>query len=314
MVEESDTGETSKDRILNKTLELLADNTQGLRYSELLNQLSSAYPSIPPNKIQGIIVRCVRTDPRVSASNGIYQLQSTSQTPPVQGSTTQPVVQTTNALQDAADYINSNECIIYAQFADWLMGASSICIAATPLVTTNTQPSNQNPDVIGVWLPKMDDIFTRPMEFISVEIKKDVQWKKLVSGLGQAAAYTLFSHKVYFVIPGTSSEFPPSNEINIYIKPSNLAKLNTICQNLGIGLITFTARLQGDEFNPDYLLFDFKINTNPRLNEPNYEALNRFIRIMTEDDFRALKDQIDENLYNRSSFNQIRHVIEYDEE
>jgi len=80
------------------------------------------------------------------------------------------------------------------------------------------------PDVIGKNEPLPSDIIKRPTEIVSAEIKKDVN--QLITAFGQACAYTLFSHRVYLVVPEQSQD-------------EELERLDSLCQIFGIGFVSF---------------------------------------------------------------------------
>ena len=89
---------------------------------------------------------------------------------------------------------------------------------------------------------------------MSAEIKPDVS--QLVTAFGQACAYCLFSHKSYLVVPQQA----PQDEI---------ARLDSLCQVFGIGLVLFDASNPKDP--------DFIIRVRPRKQEPDLFYANKYM-------------------------------------
>jgi hypothetical protein len=97
---------------------------------------------------------------------------------------------------------------------------------------------------------------------VSAEIKTDSN--TLITAFGQACSYRLFSHKVYLVIPNSSSE-------------SDLARLDALCRLYGIGLILFDAQKPKD---PGY-----EIRVRAGKNEPDMFYVNRNLKTVEDELF-----------------------------
>jgi hypothetical protein len=142
----------------------------------------------------------------------------------------------------------------YEPLAEFLVKELEECTQAVPLGGNLFKDKWGTPDVLGV--NKIPEYYTlkAPPEIVSCELKKDPG--KLIVAFGQACSYKLFSHKVYLVIPKTSSR-------------DEISRLESLCINFGIGLILFNP--QNPE-NPD-----FEIRARANKNEPDYFYLNKYL-------------------------------------
>ncbi|HIP86690.1 MAG TPA: hypothetical protein EYH18_03545 [Aquifex sp.] len=135
------------------------------------------------------------------------------------------------------------------------------CTNAIPLGGNQFQDKWGTPDVIGSYKFSPIDPITPTPEIITAEIKIDEN--QLITALGQACAYKLFSHKVYLVVPNTSKD---------------LARVESLCLRFGIGLIVFDAN------NPSNL--NYEIRTRALKSEPDFYYLNEYLR-------KLKKEQLD---------------------
>lgn len=152
----------------------------------------------------------------------------------------------------------------YQPFADWLMDDVGDTTTAFPLGGKKFLDKWATPDVVGVKESKKSDMISGQDEIVSAEIKSNTQAQALIEGFGQACAYKLFSHKCYLVIPQESSQ-------------NDLAKLDSLCQLLGVGLVLFDA---GNPEEPN-----FQIRARPQKHEPDLFYTNDYMK------------KIEENLY-----------------
>lgn len=86
----------------------------------------------------------------------------------------------------------------YKPFADWLVNELEECTKAMPLGGNRFRDKWGTPDVMGKRESPRSDIVKAPTEIVSAEIKVDT--RDLISALGQACAYKLFSVKFHNVI------------------------------------------------------------------------------------------------------------------
>jgi hypothetical protein len=201
------------DRIKERALELLRRSPAGLRYSELARQVQASDPSFNPNTIQGSIWDLDATYPNqvYKPSRGLFRLIDYR---PAEEEPKEP----------AEDFIPSKESDFYNVFCAYLKSELEEVTRAIPLGGNRFKDKWGTPDVIGKNEPLPSDIIKRPTEIVSAEIKKDVN--QLITAFGQACAYTLFSHRVYLVVPEQSQD-------------EELERLDSLCQIFGIGFVTF---------------------------------------------------------------------------
>lgn len=145
----------------------------------------------------------------------------------------------------------------YTSFADWLVNDLEDCTKAIPLGGNRFRDKWGTPDVIGKRESKKSDILQAPTDIVSAEIKIDVS--QLVTAFGQACAYCLFSHKSYLVVPEDS----PQDEV---------ARLDSLCQVFGIGLILFDVSSPRDP--------KFNIRVRARKQDPDMFYVNKYMRLI----------------------------------
>jgi hypothetical protein len=147
----------------------------------------------------------------------------------------------------------------YGPFAEWLVNDLEDCTKAIGLGGNLFKDKWGTPDVIGKRESKLSDILKVPTEIVSAEIKLDVA--QLVTAFGQACADGLYSHKSYLVIPQEA----PQDEI---------ARLDSLCQVFGIGLILF------DASSPQEPRFDIRVR--PVKREPDMFYANKYMRLIED--------------------------------
>ncbi len=151
----------------------------------------------------------------------------------------------------------------YAPFAEWLQFEMNECTRAIPLGGNSFRDKWGTPDVIGVKEPLRSDIVKSFTEIISAEIKYDDG--RPIEAFGQACAYRIFSHKVYLVIPESSSS-------------DDKQRLDSLCQLFGIGYVLF------DNTDPEEP--DFNIRVRPQRHDPDIFYTNRYLRLIEDRLFR----------------------------
>ena len=139
----------------------------------------------------------------------------------------------------------------YQPFTEWLINEVEDVTHAIPLGGNKFGDRWGTPDVIGKKESKVSDIIKGGTEIVSAEIKTDM--RQLITAFGQACAYKLFSHKCYLVVPKESSQ-------------SDLARLDSLCQLFGIGLVLFDASNTEDP--------NFEIRARPQKHEPDLYYTN----------------------------------------
>jgi hypothetical protein len=207
-----------KQDIINEAIEFILSNPQGVRYSELKSELEQEYPK--SKSIKHYIWNLDKTHPDeiYKPARGLFRHISSKDNLFAE-SETQPIVSTEEPSRiDEKDF--------YQPFADWLQNDIQEVTKVIPLGGKKFQIKWGTPDVIGVYKTGNLDIVKQEPTIVSAEIKMSSSGNELITGFGQACAYKLFSHKVYFVIP------------NCAIK-EDIDRVEALCLILGFGLILF---------------------------------------------------------------------------
>ncbi len=129
-----------------------------------------------------------------------------------------------------------------------------------------TRTKWSNPDVIGTYKSTPGDLYRFETQLIAAEIK--INSYEGITAFGQAVAYKLFAHRVYIVMPKSTSQ-------------KDLSRLSSLCLQQSIGLVIF------DEANFDDPDFQHIIRaqktepdafyTNEFLSGLNRETVNRIL-------------------------------------
>ncbi|MCL4354957.1 hypothetical protein M1349_05880 [Patescibacteria group bacterium] len=242
---------TRRDLIKSKAIEILRNNSKGVRYSQLVRMIKESFPDIPENTIQGTIWNLDTKIPNeiYKADRGLFRHTSFRET------ATEEVISTTTPL-------GISEEDFYQPFADYLKNELEECTKAISLGGNRFRDRWGTPDVIGIKKPMPSDIIKPEIVIVSAEIKIDAQG--LITAFGQACAYKTFSHKVYIVIPKDSSE-------------EDKSRIESLCLIFGIGLILFN---NNDAEEPQ-----FEIRVRPIKHEPDMFYVNKYMRIIENELF-----------------------------
>src|SRR3989344_1794926 len=238
---------TKRDQIIQKVIDLLKENPPGIRYSEIIRRVKELLPDIPVNTIHGTV-----WDLDVQKSNEVYKAdRGLFRHVSFRGK--EEVVKI--PLQPEKKGVKEQD--FYQSFAEYLVGELGDCTKAIPLGGNIFKDKWGTPDVIGKNESNRSDIIKHETEVISAEIKINDQ--DLITAFGQACSYKIFSHKVYIVIPKSSS-------------PDDKSRLESLCLIFGIGLILFDST---DVNNPK-----FEIRVRPLKHEPDSFYLNKYIKLI----------------------------------
>jgi hypothetical protein len=235
-----------RERIRSIAFKLLRANPQGLRYSDLHRQIRLADPGLNPRTVNTSIWNLNSAVPNLvyKPVRGLFRLKKFEESVPDELPLEDP-----SSLQPRV-----REEVFYPLFADWLKNELEEVTHAIPLGGNAFRDRWGTPDVIGIYESKRSDVIKGLTSIVSAEIKIDIA--ELVTGFGQACAYKLFSHKSYLVIPNQTPE-------------DELARIDSLCQIFGIGLVTFNAK------NPT--LPDFRLIVRAKKHEPDLFYTNRNI-------------------------------------
>lgn len=192
----------------------------GIRYSELIHEISEQTPETPVNTIHGSVWDLAMRFPAeiIKPSRGLFQ----------------PVLSQTGEGDDEEVEAGFKESDFYEPFADWLKNDLDEVTSVSPLGGAGLKSKWGTPDVVGVYKPTASNLIKFPLEIISAEIKISPQAP--IVAFGQAVAYRLFSTKTYVVMPSSLSE-------------EDLSRLESLCMLFGIGLVVFDLDVEKPQFS-----------------------------------------------------------------
>ncbi|MFN0196757.1 MAG: hypothetical protein ACKVT0_08415 [Planctomycetaceae bacterium] len=240
---------TSTGKVIAKARELLSTTPDGIRYAQLHQQISTAYPDIPLNTIHGALHKFRSELPAdiYQPSKGLYQHISFRE----ESSSFEPQL----PAKPASPKIREDE--FYEPFADWLVNELEECTNAIPVGGNIFKDKWGTPDVIGVREAKRSDIIKPPTEIVTAEIKLDLNG--LITAFGQACSYKLFCHRAYIVVPQNSSE-------------EDISRLDALARIFGIGFILF------DATSPKYPRFTIRVRASRH--EPDMFYVNKYLKLI----------------------------------
>lgn len=243
-----------RERIRSIAFDLLKKNPQGLRYSDLHRQIRTTDAGLNVNTINTSIwnLDAVEPDLVYKPVKGLFRLLEFEEVPPVESAVEAPVSQQPRIKEE----------VFYPLFANWLKNEIEEVTHAISLGGNVFKDRWGTPDVIGKSESKRSDVIKGPTSIVSAEIKVDLAG--LVTGFGQACAYKLFSHKSYLVIPCQT----PDDE---------MARIDSLCQIFGIGLVTFNAK--------NSTLPEFRLIVRATKHEPDLFYTNRYVSHVEKDLF-----------------------------
>ncbi|OLS22218.1 MAG: hypothetical protein HeimC3_32220 [Candidatus Heimdallarchaeota archaeon LC_3] len=231
--------ESKHSKIRKKSLEILEKNKEGIRFSELANELALIFPDIKIKTIKGGIWNLDVRFPNkvIKPEKGLFKLIK-YQDEEI------PLILQTKLKED--DF--------YEPFSKFIVEETLEATEAMPLGGSVFKDKWGTPDVIGVRKTGTRDVLKIPTEIISAEIKLNPS--ELIKAFGQACAYRLFSHKVYLVIPISSSI-------------DELERIDSLCLIFGIGLVLFDS---DDKVDPKFV-----IKNRPQKFDPDIFYTNSYI-------------------------------------
>lgn len=245
---------TQREKIIRKSLEILEDQPEGIRYSKLFHEIKNSSPEIPENTIHGTIWNLDKKIPQIAKpERGLFILKKYLQEKIEKG------LKIVEEKVKAVEKIAQKEENFYQPFAEYLVNDLEEATKAVPLGGNKFGDKWGTPDVFGVYKFSETDPIRPPVEIIGAEIKTDTT--QLITAFGQACSYKLFSHKVYLVIPKEAER--------------DVSRIESLCSRFGIGLILF------DKNNP--LNPNFEIRTRAVKSEPDYFYVNEYLRRLGKD-------------------------------
>jgi hypothetical protein len=235
---------TRREQVQSKAIEILLNNPQGIRYSELVSKIKASLPGILDSTIAGSMwnLDVTRKNEVYKAGRGLFRHVSFKETQPATVETTVP------------QPLQISEERFYEPFADYLQNDLEDCTKAKALGGKVFGDKWGTPDVIGIEKTIPGDIVQRQVLITSAEIKTDSFG--LITAFGQACAYKSFSHKVWIVIPKSADT-------------DDKQRIESLCLVLGIGLIFFDST---NFENPQW-----EIRVRPLKQEPDMFYVNRYM-------------------------------------
>lgn len=216
-------------------LKLIASRPEGIRYSQLVNEIVKASPETPKNTVHGSVWDLDARFPNKvnKPTRGLFKAFLNGDSNPEKAAAP---IETAPSLKEEH---------FYESFGDFLKGELNEVKEVVALGGAGLKAKWGTPDVIGIYKPSGADLIQFPKEIVSAEIKIDPY--QPVVAFGQAAAYRLFSNRVYVVMPSS-------------IGPEDLGRLEALCMLYGIGLVlfdlnvedpSFSIRVRSQRFSPD---------------------------------------------------------------
>src|SRR5215472_8248586 len=179
----------SVQEIKSQAKEIIAANPGGIRYSVLVNKISTDYPETPKNTVAVSVWNLEEVFPTeiTKPSRGLFT--------PINAGSSDQVAPLGETEQVAPTGVKIYEYEFYQPFADWLKNDLDEVTEVSALAGAGIKSKWGTPDVIGVYKPLASNLIKFPLEIVSAEIKIDPQTP--VVAFGQAVAYRLFSSKSY---------------------------------------------------------------------------------------------------------------------
>jgi len=235
--------------------EVLLDNPEGLRYSDLVELIKRKVSRVPKNTIAGVTVGIDKGDSPIAfkPSRGLYRHIT------FQDHDQSPIPTSCESKTDVGIGLfkkkSTTEEHFYDPFAKWLTEDMEECTRAISLGGAIGKKRRwSTPDVVGIYEPDVSDIIKFEREIITAEIKLQ---DDPITAFGQAVAYKLFSNRVFLVLPKTTSNY-------------DLDRIDNLCQQFGIGLIIF------DSEKPRKPNFSYRVRPVTTFPDPFY--MNAFLK------------------------------------
>lgn len=236
-----------KARIRDEAIQIIGNNPDGIRFSDLQRRIHEVDGSFKMNTIAGTIFDLhVRVPEVEKPSKGLYRIRA-------------------QRLDRGGD--TPSKAVIeekfYEPFAEWLTNDLEDVTKAIPLGGNKFKDKWGTPDVIGKRVSRPSDIVKQPIEIVSAEIKTNKH--QLITAFGQACAYCLFSHRSYLVVP-------------LQVAKDELLRLDSLCQVFGLGFVLFDVTNPSDP--------GFEIRVRPKKQDPDIYYTNQYMKEIESELFR----------------------------
>jgi len=245
---------TRREQVNAKAIQILKENPNGLRWTDLLRKLQEAFPQVPLNTIQGSTWDLDQRFPNevYKPARGHWRHASFKEIPLTESHRIMTSQAGNKIVED--DF--------YQPVADYLRGDLEECSKVITLGGNRFQDKWGTPDVIGILEPPRSAIFKPPTEIVTAEVK--INTSDLVTAFGQACAYKSFSHKSYLAVPKQS-------------RKDDVDKLDALCNIFGIGLILF------DNTNPKAPGLEIRVRATKH--DPDMFYVNKYMKYVEKELF-----------------------------
>lgn len=233
---------SDRKRVADAAVETIQAAPAGIRWAQLAAAVKAKLPSINANTVVGSLQYFQAHLPAgiTKPERGLYVAA-------VSAAASSTPVPTKKASVKEQDF--------YEPFVTWLRDEMEEVTVAVSLGGNHLKEKWGTPDVIGLYRPSATDPIKFNEELVAVEIKTDAT--QMIVAFGQACAYKLFAHRVYLVVPRSTSKL-------------DIERLDALSGVLGIGLVLFDS---GNPAKPD-----FQIRRRPDKHEPDYFHTNRVVK------------------------------------
>lgn len=231
-----------EEQIHQSAIGLISEKQDGLRYSQLVEEVKKKLPDIAENTIATYLQTIDKSHPEsvYRPSRGVFRSVKFKEEKKAEGK--------------AENKTTVKESDFYEAFANYLVGGLGECTKAIRLGGKVFEDKWSTPDVIGIDRSLEHNPVKHPDVVVSAEIKFGYSANELITAFGQACAYKAFSHKVYLVIPNSSDE-------------DDISRIEALCIIFGMGLILFDTKNSNEP--------KWEIKTRSLKTDPDYFYLNQ---------------------------------------
>lgn len=197
----------------------------GIRWSEIIEELVKQYPGTPPNSIHGATYSLLKSSGAITKiSKGVYAPAAAIAQKKAEEQDQVSVEPETVTVVTPEGSTSLKEDDFYPSLLEWLQEQLEEINEGMVLGGSVLGGKWGTPDVFGVLKPRTADLVKFESQIVSAELK--ISTSQTIVAFGQAVSYRLFSHKSYIAVPnGTAIE--------------DLSRLEALCIINGLGLITF---------------------------------------------------------------------------
>ena len=233
---------TVREQVAAAAVAAIQAEPNGIRWAELIQKVRTQLPNVNPNTVVGSLQYFQANLPAgiSKPERGLYVAHGNG-----------PAAIEVEIPKKAGP----KEQDFYEPFATWLRDEMEEVTVAAALGGNHLKEKWGTPDVIGLYRPSATDPIKFSEELVAAEIKTDAG--QMIVAFGQACAYKLFAHRVYLVVPKSTTD-------------ADIERLDALSGVLGIGLVLFDA---GNPSKPN-----FEIRRRPDKHEPDYFHTNRVVK------------------------------------